>query len=80
MKTNELIEGEKYILFDPTCWSHPSIFIYDGVWEGFNCDKCGKVRKKIYTFVQGNRKTGNLTQVAKYGSECLKRIKIEKIW
>lgn len=54
---------------------HGQDFIYDGVWNGYNCDKCGKVRNVI-TFVQ-NDNNGNPTQVTKYGTECIKSIDIK---
>ena len=75
----KLIEGKKYILFYKT-WSKPDTFTYEGYREcGYNCDRCGRVRKRLHIFYQGNIKTGNLTQVAKYGSECLKHIKINSV-
>ena len=49
-------------------------FIYDGIWQGHTCDRCGKARECLYAFIQGERT--NPTQIAKYGSECIKHIDI----
>ena len=65
----KLIEGKKYKLFG-------KIFIYDGIWKGYNCDRCNRDRENLYVFVQGKRDSP--TQVAKYGSECLKTINIKR--
>ena len=64
----KLIIGKHYKLFG-------QMFIYDGIWEGHFCDRCGKARKCL-TFIQGE--PNNPTQVAKYGSECIKYIDIEQ--
>ena len=56
-----------------------TVFIYDGIWEGYICDGCGRERKKLHTFIipyKGDM--SNLTQVAKYGSSCIKKIDIKE--
>ena len=62
----KLIEGKQYLI-------NGDIFTYDGIWEGHWCDRCGKARRCL-AFIQGKR--DNPTQVAKYGSECIKHIEI----
>ena len=53
-------------------------FVYIGFVEGdYNCDKCGQRRQKTHWFIQGLE--DNPTQVAKYGSECIKHVDIKEV-
>ncbi len=57
-----------------------TIALYTGKFKGYPCDNCPKQNVEVHEFLVGitDVNSTHFTDIYHYGSECIKKIKIEE--